>query len=45
MENIWIHLPEGHELFAGMKIENVNLYHDFIRTIVIDNIVCTIRDS
>jgi hypothetical protein len=40
LRNVSLHLPEGYQLIAGTRLENIYLYYDLITVSVIGNVHC-----
>ena len=40
LRNVSLHLPEGCELFAGTRAENVHLYYELVKVAVIGDARC-----
>jgi hypothetical protein len=42
LRNVSLHLPEGYELVAGPRAENVHLCYELVKVAVIGNALCII---
>ena len=40
LRNVSLHLPEGYELVAGTRAENVHLYYELVKVAVISDAHC-----
>ena len=38
LQNVSLHLPEGYELIAGTRAENIHLYYNLITVTVLGNV-------